>query len=96
MSNAFECGDALLLQQTDPDTGECIPAQIGNNQPYLNLATYVFCLCPLNDLLVIPARFRMVVLADEDLESFFEMNLVAPFGDCTRSSVFNTQQRVLR
>jgi len=37
----------------------------------------------------------MVVLADEDLKSSFEMDLVAPFGDCTRSSASNTQQRVL-
>lgn len=40
MSNAFEYGDALLPQETDLDTGENIPAQIGDNQPYLNLATY--------------------------------------------------------
>jgi len=53
MSNAFEYGDALLPQETDPDTGESlIPAQIGSNQPYLNLATYVFCMCPLNDHLM--------------------------------------------
>lgn len=37
-------------------------AEIGNNQPYLNLAT-----------------FRMVVLADEILESFFETDLAASF-----------------
>lgn len=36
--------------------------EIGNNQPYLNLAT-----------------FRMVVLADEVLESFFETDLAASF-----------------
>ena len=42
MSNAFEYGDALLPQETDPDTGESVPVQISNNQPYMNLATYVF------------------------------------------------------
>ncbi|KAL4062363.1 rab-GTPase-TBC domain-containing protein [Scleroderma citrinum] len=62
MSNAFEYGDALLPQETDLGTGENLPAEVGNNQPYLNLAT-----------------FRMVVLADEILESFFETDLVATF-----------------
>ena len=36
MTNAFEYGDALLPRD---DNGE-VP-EIGNNQPYLNLATYV-------------------------------------------------------
>ncbi|KAH8116325.1 TBC-domain-containing protein [Phellopilus nigrolimitatus] len=60
MTNAFEYGDALLPRAE----GEEDPAgpQIGNNQPYLNLAT-----------------FRMVVLADEILESFFETDLSASF-----------------
>ncbi|KAG6331013.1 hypothetical protein ID866_8074 [Astraeus odoratus] len=62
MSNAFEYGDALLPQEMDPETGEAVPTPIGNNQPYLNLAT-----------------FRMVVLADEVLESFFETDLVGSF-----------------
>jgi len=79
MSNAFEYGGALLPQETDPDTGERIPAQIDNNQPYLNLATYVFCMCPPNDPLMTTGRFRMVVLADDILESFFETDLAASF-----------------
>ncbi|KAI6101134.1 rab-GTPase-TBC domain-containing protein [Pisolithus sp. B1] len=85
MSNAFEYGDALLdaghergarddhgfgerrgQQREDgadlgSDPQKCA-AEIGNNQPYLNLAT-----------------FRMVVLADEILESFFETDLAASF-----------------
>ncbi|OJA15728.1 hypothetical protein AZE42_07251 [Rhizopogon vesiculosus] len=62
MTNAFEYGDSLLPHQTDGETGETGPQQIGHNQPYLNLAT-----------------FRMVVLADEVLESFFETDLSASF-----------------
>lgn len=43
MSNAFEYGDALLPETAtgeSPDS-EDAPPQIGSNQPYLNLATYV-------------------------------------------------------
>ena len=47
MANAFEYGDALLPQPT-PDSPENtsntdVPTspQIGSNQPYLNLATFV-------------------------------------------------------
>lgn len=36
MTNVFEYGDALLKQETDKG-----PEELGNNQPYLNLATYV-------------------------------------------------------
>lgn len=35
MTNAFEYGDALLVE---PDS-EAATKEIGNNQPYLNLAT---------------------------------------------------------
>ncbi|KAG2122666.1 rab-GTPase-TBC domain-containing protein [Suillus cothurnatus] len=62
MTNAFEYGDSLLPQHTDDKTGATEPQVIGQNQPYLNLAT-----------------FRMVVLADEVLESFFETDLSASF-----------------
>ncbi|KAH7885777.1 rab-GTPase-TBC domain-containing protein [Phlebopus sp. FC_14] len=62
MTNAFEYGDTLLPQETNSETGEKQPQEIGHNQPYLNLAT-----------------FRMVVLADEVLESFFETDLSASF-----------------
>lgn len=37
MTNAFEYGDALL---PTPEGGQT--EEISNNQPYLNLATYVF------------------------------------------------------
>ncbi|KAI6009228.1 rab-GTPase-TBC domain-containing protein [Pisolithus marmoratus] len=91
MSNAFEYGDALLdaghgrgagddhgfgerrgqeregdanlgMAETGMERERQGAAEIGNNQPYLNLAT-----------------FRMVVLADEILESFFETDLAASF-----------------
>ncbi|KAI5985918.1 TBC-domain-containing protein [Pisolithus orientalis] len=90
MSNAFEYGDALLDAGQGRGAGDDHgfgerrgqeregyanlgmeeagmaerkrAAEIGNNQPYLNLAT-----------------FRMVVLADEILESFFETDLAASF-----------------
>ncbi|KAL5492303.1 hypothetical protein ACEPAI_3750 [Sanghuangporus weigelae] len=60
MTNAFEYGDALLPRVEGED--ELTTPPIGNNQPYLNLAT-----------------FRMVVLADEILESFFQTDLSASF-----------------
>lgn len=61
MSNAFEYGDALLPRPegSDPDSE---PPPVGQNQPYMNLAT-----------------FRMVVLADEILESFFNADFTATF-----------------
>ncbi|GJJ11457.1 hypothetical protein Clacol_005690 [Clathrus columnatus] len=65
MTHTFEYGDEMIQQPTHPlnASGTPIdPAQIGTNQPYLNLAT-----------------FRMVVLADELLESFFETDLAASF-----------------
>ena len=97
MSNAFEYGDAILPQETDPDTSEnLIPAQIGSNQPYLNLATYVLYMRPPNVPLMIPGRFRMVVLADDILESFCETGSVLWTGGCTRTRTSDTQQRILR
>jgi len=60
MTNAFEYGDTLLPRSEGED--EATTPSIGNNQPYLNVAT-----------------FRMVVLADEILESFFETDLSASF-----------------
>jgi hypothetical protein len=36
ISNVFEVGDALLPQ----DGPEGAPAEVGPNQPYINLATY--------------------------------------------------------
>ncbi|KAI6014140.1 hypothetical protein PISMIDRAFT_112171 [Pisolithus microcarpus 441] len=62
MSNAFEYGDALLDAGHERGARDDHGFEIGNNQPYLNLAT-----------------FRMVVLADEVLESFFETDLAASF-----------------
>ncbi|KZS94383.1 TBC-domain-containing protein [Sistotremastrum niveocremeum HHB9708] len=65
MTNAFEYGDAIHETERLKTSGEAEsekPQELGNNQPYLNLAT-----------------FRMVVLADEILESFFETDLTASF-----------------
>lgn len=44
MSNAFEYGDALLPRSEGSDEEDSPPPQIGSNQPYINLATYVDCL----------------------------------------------------
>jgi len=98
MSNAFEYGDALLPQETDPDTSESlVPAQIGSNQLYLYMTTYVFCMCPPNDPLMTLGRFRMVVLADDILESFFETDLAASLRlETVPELELPTQQRVLR
>lgn len=95
MSNAFEYGDALLPQAAEGEhphgnenkdgdgdgEGELTPRQrIESNQPYLNLATYVFPFYPPKTLTYsLLCRFRMVVLADEILESFFETDLSASF-----------------
>ena len=76
MTNAFEYGDALLPRDEGED--EASTPTIGNNQPYLNLATFVvisFLLKSTN----VDLRFRMVVLADEILESFFDTDLSASF-----------------
>lgn len=89
MSNAFEYGDALLSQPAakmgdeenieNEKAGLTPRPRIESNQPYLNLATLV----PILILAVGRAdtlhRFRMVVLADEILESFFETDLSASF-----------------
>ena len=79
MSNAFEYGDALLPQKGDDRSGETTPVE--TNQPYINLATYGGYPYFLNLLMPSLAihRFRMVVLADEILESFFESDLPASF-----------------
>jgi hypothetical protein len=82
MTNAFEYGDALLPQpeatgETDGETTP--PPPIGSNQPYLNLATYEVVLTITNNILTHFFRFRMVVLADEILESFFETDFSASF-----------------
>ena len=85
MSNAFEYGDALLPETTpgeSPDS-DVTPPQIESNQPYLNLATYVpftsgiHCLSP--SFFHALSRFRMVVLADEVLESFFDQDFSRTF-----------------
>ena len=88
MANAFEYGDALLPQPT-PDSPENtsntdVPTspQIGSNQPYLNLATFVlfdFSFITITNPAFILHRFRMVVLAEEVLESFFESDLSESF-----------------
>lgn len=79
MTNAFEYGDALLPQGDEDGSGETTPVE--TNQPYINLATYGSYQCFLNSLIQnLPIhRFRMVVLADEILESFFESDLPASF-----------------
>lgn len=41
MTNAFEYGDALLAQPGDEENQPSSP-KVESNQPYLNLATYVF------------------------------------------------------
>ena len=80
MTNAFEYGDTLLPQETNSETGKTEPQQIGHNQPYLNLATYEHHSVNLNYLTDCNLNsFRMVVLADEVLESFFETDLSASF-----------------
>jgi hypothetical protein len=75
MSNVFEFGDALLPQGDGVDEP---PAEVGPNQPYLNLATCVRG-GPRSCVADIARRFRMVVLADEILEAFFETDLAASF-----------------
>ncbi|KAJ7609018.1 rab-GTPase-TBC domain-containing protein [Roridomyces roridus] len=66
MTNAFEYGDAL-----QPETGEApiINEQGGETPPAV----------PTNQPYLNLATFRMVVLADEVLESFFETDLSASF-----------------
>lgn len=78
MTNAFEYGDALLPRAEGEDSDEASTPNIGNNQPYLNVATYVISIlvCLQSEC---PHSFRMVVLADEILESFFETDLSASF-----------------
>ena len=89
MANAFEYGDALL-PQPPPDSPENntfndddpTSPQIGSNQPYLNLATFVLLIIPSTispDSRFYLHRFRMVVLAEEVLESFFETDLSESF-----------------
>jgi hypothetical protein len=79
MSNAFEYGDALL---TPEELKGSNPEDFSPRKPYLNLATCVlpsllsFCACNHNNFC---ASFRMVVLADEILESFFDADLSASF-----------------
>ncbi|KAF9054921.1 hypothetical protein BDP27DRAFT_1433666 [Rhodocollybia butyracea] len=71
MTNAFEYGDALLVDsdqnqetQAEADGEPRSPLPIPSNQPYLNLAT-----------------FRTVVLGDESVfeKSFLEMDLSGSF-----------------
>lgn len=84
MSNAFEYGDALLPETTSggsPDSDSTQP-QIGSNQPYLNLATYVHLRIQKAESEIFSfllSRFRMVVLADEVLESFFDQDFSGTF-----------------
>ncbi|KAJ7780124.1 rab-GTPase-TBC domain-containing protein [Mycena maculata] len=65
MTNAFEYGDALL----PPPEGVQINEQGGETPPAV----------PTNQPYLNLATFRMVVLADEVLESFFETDLSASF-----------------
>lgn len=79
MTNAFEYGDSLLLGSDAKKGEEALNSPpIESNQPYLHLATYVIspALSPKCNLVI---SFRMVVLADEILESFFETDLSASF-----------------
>jgi len=80
MTNAFEYGDSLLLGTNAKEGGEGSNSPIESNQPYLHLATYVptfsLAFSPKFNLVI---SFRMVVLADEILESFFETDLSASF-----------------
>lgn len=76
MTNAFEYGDSLL-EKAD-GTGED-PENAPTNQPYLTLPTQVTRYFGEGFALTINFRFRMVVLADEILESFFDSDLSASF-----------------
>jgi len=84
MSNAFEYGDALLPETTSGESPDSeAPPQIGSNQPYLNLATYGSLRAWNSEgflnFLRSFSRFRMVVLADEILESFFDQDFSGTF-----------------
>lgn len=81
MTNAFEYGDALLPPPEMSTQTEGEPTRVESNTPYLNLATYVLPLTTFGDdpYSLHLFRFRMVVLADEVLESFFETDLSASF-----------------
>jgi pentatricopeptide repeat protein len=85
MTNAFEYGDALLADPVDgeekaDDESPPPPPRQGSNTPYLNLATSVIIFTHRYCILInYYCRFRMVVLADEVLESFFETDLSASF-----------------
>ena len=53
MANAFEYGDALLpqpppdsLENSTSDADSPTSPQLGSNQPYLNLATFVLLVAP--------------------------------------------------
>jgi len=50
MTNAFEYGDALLPQAEEHAEGDepASPPPLAPNLPYLNLATYVPCIVPIN------------------------------------------------
>lgn len=83
MSNAFEYGDALLPETASKESPDSdgTPPQVESNQPYLNLATWVPFRTWKADKLTpsfLP-RFRMVVLADEVLESFFDQDFSGTF-----------------
>lgn len=85
MTNAFEYGDALLPQipeeewEKDEDGHPSSPPPLSPNKPYLNLATYVYIISIACIAMLRNRRFRMVVLADEILEAFFETDLTASF-----------------
>ena len=87
MTNAFEYGDTLVPpseKSSSLEGGDEIDKQsapkVEPNMPYLNLATSAFACLPCACLTHIVNRFRMVVLADEVLESFFETDLSASFS----------------
>lgn len=89
MSNAFEYGDATLDQpplSPTPSINEPVsanteptPSPIPSNQPYLNIATYVSCVSLHFGVNGDRCSFRMVVLADPLLESFFDTDLPQSF-----------------
>jgi len=89
MSNAFEYGDAALEQpppSPTPSSDEPVsanteptPSTIPSNQPYLNIATYVSCASLRFGVNPEGDSFRMVLLADPLLESFFDTDLPQSF-----------------
>jgi hypothetical protein len=78
MTNAFEYGDAV--QEADPSEDNVENPATAGTRPYLGLSTRVNIWQYISQITdTVPIRFRMVVLADELLEAFFEADLSASF-----------------